>query len=141
MATIFPVYSAYATGDVLTAAQMSGQATAINTLAKITPRTVAGVTDTLVIGDQDSALVMYSSTSAVAVTIPTVATAGWMTGAVVNVLKTGSGTNAIAFTGAVGVTITSAATVPAVPTITAQYKLATFIMTTANNWVCIGGIA
>ena len=108
-------------------------------LSTLTLRDVAGTTDTLVLADLKNKLIRYQSTSNVAVTIPTNATVAFPIGSVVNMIKTGA-TGTISITGDVGVTVTSAAAVSAIPTITIQYAAASCIKIGTDVWYVIGNI-
>lgn len=123
------------------AAAMRTLGNAIDTnVSTLTLRDVSGTTDTLVLNDLKNKLIRYSSTSNVAVTIPTFAAVAFPTGTVVNVIKTGS-TGTITIAGDTGVTVTSAASVSASPTITTQYAAASLIKIGTDAWYVIGNIA
>jgi hypothetical protein len=108
-------------------------------LGDLTFRAVTGTSDTLLLADINNYLITYSSTSAVAITIPTNATAAIPVGSVINLIKIGaSGTITIA--GAVGVTVASAAAVSASPTITTAFSAATCIKVATDSWYVVGKI-
>lgn len=139
MAAGLPTKANFTTGSVLTAAEMNDLAGTVNMLGDLTLRAVTGTTDTIAITDINNYLITYSSTSAVAVTIPTNTTAAIPVGSVINLIKIGaSGT--ITIQGAVGVTLASAATVSAAPTITTAFSAASLIKVDTNSWYCVGKI-
>lgn len=123
------------------AAAIRSLGTAVDTsTGTVTLRDVSGTTDTLVLADQQNKLIRYSSTSNVAVTIPLNSSVAFASGAVINVIKTGA-TGTITISGAGGVTIVSAATVPASPTISIQYAAASLIKVATDTWYVVGNIA
>ena len=127
MATGFPA----TTGDIFTAADYNGLVTfAINDQT--------GTTYTLDLADQYQVLVTRSNALASTLTIPINASVDFPVGTVITVLNKGVGLVSIA--GAVGVTVLSAGTVPAIPTLS-QYKSCALIQTSANNWYAVGAIA
>lgn len=139
MAAGLPTKANFATGAVLTAAEMNDLAGTVNMLGDLTFRAVTGTSDTLAITDINNYLITYSSTSAVAITIPTNATAAIPVGSVINLIKIGaSGT--ITISGAVGVTVASAAAVSTSPTITTAFSAASCIKADTNSWYVVGKI-
>jgi hypothetical protein len=127
MATGFPA----TTGDIFTAADYNGLVTfALNDQT--------GTTYTLDLADQYQVLVTRSNALASTLTIPINASVDFPVGTVITVLNKGVGLVSIA--GAVGVTVLSAGTVPAIPTLS-QYKSCALIQTSANNWYAVGAIA
>lgn len=139
MAAGLPTKANFTTGAVLTAAEMNDLAGTVNMLGDLTLRAVTGTTDTILITDINNYLITYSSTSAVAITIPTNATAAIPVGSVINLIKIGaSGT--ITIQGAVGVTLSSAAASSSAPTITTAFSAASLIKVDTNSWYCVGKI-
>jgi hypothetical protein len=139
MAAGLPTKANFTTGSVLTAAEMNDLAGTVNMLGDLTLRAVTGTTDTLLLADINNYLITYSSTSAVAITIPTNASAAIPVGSVINLIKIGaSGT--ITISGAVGVTVASAAAVSASPTITTAYSAASCIKVATDSWYVVGKI-
>jgi hypothetical protein len=119
------------TGDILTAASY-------NSLVSFTLNDQTGTTYTLASADQYQVLVTRSNAAASTLTIPTNATVAFPVGTVITVLNKGLGL--VSISGAVGVTVLSAGTVPAIPTL-AQYKSCALIQTSADNWYAVGAIA
>lgn len=139
MAAGLPTKANFTTGSVLTAAQMNDLAGTVNMLGAVTTRAVTGTTDTLLLADINNYLITYSSTSAVAITIPTNASAAIPVGSVINLIKIGaSGT--ITIQGAGGVTVASAAAVSAAPTITTAFSAASCIKVATDSWYVVGKI-
>lgn len=139
MAAGLPTKANFTTGAVLLASEMNDLAGTVNMLGDLTLRAVTATSDTLAITDINNYLITYSSTSAVAITIPTNATAAIPVGSVINLIKIGaSGTITIA--GAVGVTVASAAAVSTSPTITTAFSAASCIKVDTNSWYVVGKI-
>jgi hypothetical protein len=139
MAAGLPTKANFTTGAVLLASEMNDLAGTVNMLGDLTLRAVTTTSDTLAITDINNYLVTYSSTSAVAITIPTNSTAAIPIGSVINLIKIGaSGTITIA--GAVGVTVASAAAVSTSPTITTAFSAASCIKVDTNSWYVVGKI-
>lgn len=139
MAAGLPTKANFATGAVLTAAEMNDLAGTVNMLGDLTLRAVTTTSDTILITDINNYLITYSSTSSVAITIPTNTTAAIPVGSVINLIKIGaSGT--ITISGAVGVTLSSAAAVSTAPTITTAFSAASLIKVDVNSWYCVGKI-
>ena len=139
MAAGLPTKANFATGAVLTAAEMNDLAGTVNMLGDLTLRAVTTTSDTILITDINNYLITYSSTSSVAITIPTNTTAAIPVGSVINLIKIGaSGT--ITISGAVGVTLSSAAVVSTAPTITTAFSAASLIKVDTNSWYCVGKI-
>jgi hypothetical protein len=139
MAAGLPTKADFTTGSVLTAAQMNDLAGTVNMLGDVTLRAVTGTTDTFALTDINNYLITYSSTSSVAITIPLNSSVAIPVGSVINVIKIGaSGT--ITISGAVGVTVASAAAVSASPTITTAFSAATCIKVDTNSWYVVGKI-
>jgi hypothetical protein len=127
MATGFP----FSTGDILSAAAANG-------LVNFTLNDQTGTTYSPVLTDQYQVLVTRSNAAASTMVIPTNATTAFPVGTVITVLNKGVGL--VSISGAVGVTILSAGTVAAIPTLS-QYKSCAIMQTSANNWYVVGGIA
>jgi hypothetical protein len=139
MAAGLPTKANFTTGAVLTAAEMNDLAGTVNMLGDVTLRAVTGTTDTFALTDINNYLITYSSTSSVAITIPLNSSVAIPVGSVINVIKIGaSGT--ITISGAVGVTVASAAAVSASPTITTAFSAATCIKVATDSWYVVGKI-
>jgi hypothetical protein len=128
MATGFPA----ATGDVLSAAMYNGL---------VTYDVEADKTDdyTLVLADSYQNLVPMNKATAVALKIPTNATAAIPVGTVITILNKGAGTVTISAVTSGTTTVLSAGATAASPTV-AQYKSAACIKTAADVWYVVGGI-
>jgi len=126
MATGFP----FSTGDILTASAANG-------LVAFTLNDQTGTTYTPVLTDQYQVLVTRSNAGASTLTIPTNASVAFPVGTVITVLNKGAGVVSIA--GAATVTVLSAGTVAATPTL-AQYKSCALIQVAANTWYVVGAI-
>jgi len=129
MATGFPA----STGDVLSAAMYNGL---------VTFDVEADKTDdyTLVLNDSYQTLIPMNKATAVALKIPTNATAALPIGSVITILNKGAGTVTISAVTSGTTTVLSAGTVPASPTLT-QYKTAACIKTAADVWYVTGAIS
>jgi hypothetical protein len=127
MATGFP----FSTGDILSAAAANG-------LVNFTLNDQTGTTYQPVLADQYQVLVTRSNAAASTMVIPANATVAFPVGTVITVLNKGAGL--VSISGAATVTILSAGTVAAIPTL-AQYKSCAIIQTSANNWYVVGAIA
>jgi len=128
MATGFPA----STGDVLSAAMYNGL---------VTFDVEADKTDdyTLVLNDSYQNLVPMNKATAVALKIPTNATAAIPVGTVITVLNKGAGLCTISAVTSGTTTVLSAGAVAASPTL-AQYKTAACIKTATDTWYVVGAI-
>jgi hypothetical protein len=129
MATGFPA----STGDVLSAAMYNGL---------VTFDVEADKTDdyTLILADSYQNLVPMNKGTAVALKIPTNATAAIPVGTVITVLNKGAGTCTISAVTSGTTTVLSAGATAASPTL-AQYKTAACIKTATDTWYVVGAIA
>jgi hypothetical protein len=129
MATGFPA----STGDVLSAAMYNGL---------VTFDVEADKTDdyTLVLNDSFQNLIPMNKATAVALNIPTDATAAIPVGTVITVLNKGVGLVTISAVTSGTTTVLSAGAVAASPTL-AQYRTAACIKTAADVWYVVGAIA
>jgi hypothetical protein len=128
MATGFPA----STGDVVSANMWNGL---------VTFDVEADKTDdyTLVLNDSYQNLVPMNKATAVALKIPTNATAAIPVGTVITVLNKGAGTVTISAVTSGTTTVLSAGAVAASPTL-GQYKIAACIKTAADVWYVSGAI-
>jgi len=128
MATGFPA----STGDVLSAAMYNGL---------VTFDVEADKTDdyTLVLTDSYQNLIPMNKATAVALNIPTDATAAIPVGTVITVLNKGVGDVTISAVTSGTTTVLSAGTVAASPTL-GQYKTAACIKTATDTWYVVGAI-
>ena len=129
MSTGFPA----STGDVLSAAMYNGL---------VTFDVVADKTDdyTLVLTDSYQNLIPMNKATAVALNIPTDATAAIPVGSVITVLNKGAGTLTISAVTPGTTTVLSAGATAASPTL-GQYTSAACIKTSADVWYVVGAIA
>ena len=129
MATGFPA----STGDVLSAAMYNGL---------VTFDVEADKTDdyTLVLNDSYQNLVPMNKGTAVALKIPTNATAAIPVGTVITVLNKGAGTVTISAVTPGTTTVLSAGTVAASPTL-GQYKSCALLKTATDVFYVVGAIA
>ena len=129
MATGFPA----STGDVLSAAMYNGL---------VTFDVEADKTDdyTLVLTDSYQNLIPMNKATAVALNIPTDATAAIPVGTVITVLNKGVGDVTISATTSATTTVLSAGAVAASPTL-AQYKTAVCIKTATDTWYVVGDLS
>jgi hypothetical protein len=128
MATGFPA----STGDIFTAADYNGL---------VTFDVIADKTDdyTVAIVDSYQVLVSMNKATAVALKIPTNATAAIPVGSVITILNKGAGLCTISAVTSGTTTVLSAGAVPASPTL-AQYKSAACIKTATDTWYVVGAI-
>jgi len=129
MATGFPA----TTGDIFTAADYNGL---------VTFDVIADKTDdyTVAIADSYQVLVSMNKATAVALKIPTNATAAIPVGSVITILNKGAGLCTISAVTSGTTTVLSAGSVAASPTL-AQYKSAACIKVATDTWYVVGGIA
>ena len=129
MATGFPA----STGDVLSAAMYNGL---------VTFDVEADKTDdyTLVLNDSYQNLIPMNKATAVALKIPTNATAAIPVGTVITLLNKGAGSCTISAVTPGTTTVLSAGSVAASPTL-GQYKTAACIKTATDTWYVVGAIA
>ena len=129
MSTGFPA----STGDVLSADMYNGL---------VTFDVEADKTDdyTLVLNDSYQNLIPMNKATAVALNIPTNATAAIPVGTVITVLNKGAGTVTISAVTPGTTTVLSAGGTAASPTL-GQYKSAACIKTAADVWYVVGAIA
>jgi hypothetical protein len=128
MATGFPA----TTGDIFTAADYNGL---------VTFDVIADKTDdyTVAIVDSYQVLVSMNKATAVALKIPTNATAAIPVGSVITILNKGAGLCTISAVTSGTTTILSAGAVAASPTL-GQYKTAACIKTGTDTWYIVGAI-
>ena len=129
MATGFPAV----TGDVLSAAMYNGL---------VTFDVEADKTDdyTLVLNDSYQNLIPMNKGTAVALKIPTNATAAIPVGTVITVLNKGAGLVTISAVTSGTTTVLSAGGTAAAPTL-GQYKTAALLKTSADVWYVVGAIS
>ena len=128
MATGFPA----TTGDIFTAADYNGL---------VTFDVIADKTDdyTVAVADSYQVLVSMNKGTAVALNIPTNATAAIPVGSVITILNKGAGLCTISAVTSGTTTIESAAAVTASPTL-AQYKSAACIKVATDTWYVVGAV-
>ena len=128
MAVGFP----YATGDVLTAADMNG-------LVAFSINAQTGTTYTAVSTDTYQVLVTMNNASANSFKIPTNATTAFPVGTVLTILNIGVGATTISAVTSGTTTVLSAGAVASSPTL-AQYKSCAAIKTATDTWYVVGAI-
>jgi hypothetical protein len=128
MATGFPA----STGDIFTAADYNG-------LVTFDVKADQTADYTIVLADSYQVLVPMNKATAVALKIPTNATAAIPVGSVVTVLNKGVGAVTISAVTSGTTTILSAGVTAAQPTL-AQYKSAACIKTGTDTWYVVGAI-
>jgi hypothetical protein len=128
MATGFPA----TTGDIFTAADYNGLVTFDVIADKTNDYTVAIV-------DSYQVLVSMNKGTAVALKIPTNATAAIPVGSVITILNKGAGLCTISAVTSGTTTVLSAGAVPASPTL-AQYKSAACIKVATDTWYVVGAV-
>jgi hypothetical protein len=121
------------TGDIMTSAMY-------NNLVVFTINADATTDYTLVLADAYQVLVPMNKATAVALKIPTNATAAIPIGSVVTVLNKGAGTVTISAVTSGTTTVVSAGATSASPTL-GQYKSAACLKTGTDTWVICGAIA
>jgi len=128
MATGFPA----TTGDIFTAADYNGL---------VTFDVIADKTDdyTVAIVDSYQVLVSMNKATAVALKIPTNATAAIPVGSVITILNKGAGLCTISAVTSGTTTVISAGAVSASPTL-AQNRSATCVKTATDTWYIVGAI-
>lgn len=129
MATGFPA----ATGDVVSANMWNGLVT-----YNVTADQTADYT--LALTDSYQVLVSMNKATAIALKIPTNATAAIPVGSVVTVLNKGAGTCTISAVTSGTTTVLSAGATAASPTL-AQYKSAALIKVATDTWYVVGAIS
>ncbi len=129
MATGFPA----STGDIFTAADYNGL---------VTFEVASDKTGdyTLTVADSYQVLVPMNKATAIALKIPTNATAAIPVGSVVTILNKGAGLCTISAVTSGTTTVLSAGAAAAAPTL-AQYKSAACIKTGTDTWYVVGAIA
>jgi hypothetical protein len=128
MATGFPA----TTGDIFTAADYNGL---------VTFDVIADKTDdyTVAIVDSYQVLVSMNKGTAVALKIPTNATAAIPVGSVITILNKGAGLCTISAVTSGTTTVLSAGAVAAAPTL-GQYKSAACVKVATDTWYILGAI-
>lgn len=129
MATGFPA----TTGDIFTAADYNG-------LVTYDVKADQTADYTLVLADSYQVLVPMNKATAVALKIPTNATAAIPVGSVITVLNKGAGVCTISAVTSGTTSVLSAGATAASPTL-AQYKSAALIKTATDTWYVVGAIA
>ena len=129
MATGFPA----ATGDVVSANMWNGLVT-YNVVADKTADYTVTLTDSYQV------LIPMNSASAIALKIPTNATAAIPVGSVITILNKGAGTCTISAVTSGTTTVLSAGATAASPTLS-QYKSAALIKTATDTFYVVGSIA
>ena len=129
MAVGFP----YATGDVLTAADMNG-------LVAFSINAQTGTTYTAALTDEYQVLVTMNNASANSFKIPTNASVAFPVGTVLTVLNIGAGATTISAVTSGTTTVQSAGAVSASPVL-AQFKSAACLKIATDSWIIVGAVA
>jgi len=126
----FPVV----TGDIVTSTIWNG-------LPAYEISTQAGTTYTLATGDQYQKLLVFTSSSAKTVSIPTDATFDFPDGTAITILNdNAAGTLTIQAASSGTTSVTSAGATPAAPTLGA-FKAAVCLKIGTNDWTIVGAVA
>lgn len=125
----------FATGDVLTAAQMNAVGDDLAALGTPTINAQTGTSYTLALTDQVK-LVSCSNASAITLTVPPNSSVAFATGSQIIVYQAGAGQ--VTLTAGAGVTINSNG---AKLKLTGQYAVATLIKIDTNTWVAAGNLS
>ena len=120
------------TGDIFTAADYNG-------LVAFTIGAAQTVDYTAVIADTYQVLELMNKATAIALKIPTNATAAIPVGSVITILNEGVGVCTISAVTSGTTTVLSSGAVAAAPTL-AQYKTAACIKTGTDTWYIVGAI-
>jgi hypothetical protein len=123
----------YATGDILTAADM-------NVLVQFDVKTAQTADYTPVLADGYQTLIPMNKATAVNFTIPTNASVAYPVGTVLNILNIGAGAVTIKAVTSGTTTVLSAGATAAQPTL-AQYKAAACVKYSSDVWYIVGAIA
>ena len=129
MATGFPA----STGDVVSANMWNG-------LVSFSVSADQTADYTLVLNDSYQVLIPMNKATAIALKIPTNATAAIPVGSVITVLNKGAGVCTISAVTSGTTTVLSAGATAAAPTL-AQYKSAALIKTAIDTWYCVGAVS
>ena len=129
MATGFPAV----TGDILTAAAYNG-------LVTFDVKADQTADYTIVLNDSYQTLIPMNKATAIALKIPTNATAAIPVGSVITILNKGAGVCTISAVTSGTTTILSSGATAAAPTL-GQYKSAACIKTATDTWYVVGAIA
>lgn len=128
MSTGFPA----STGDIFTAADYNG-------LVTFDVKADQTADYTIVLADSYQVLIPMNKATAVALQIPTNASAAIPVGSVITVLNKGAGTVTISAVTSGTTTVLSAGATLAQPTL-GQYKSAALIKTATDTWYVVGAI-
>lgn len=134
MAAGFPLSTAYANGDVLTATNVNDITGTVNLLGNVVVNEQTG-DYTLVLGDSAKLISMNKATSNT-LTVPPNSSVAYPTGTQLIVYQKGAGQTTIA--AGVGVTINSNG---AKLKLTGQYAVASLIKIDTNTWVAAGNLS
>ena len=135
MAAGFPLSTAYANGDVLTATNVNDITGTVNLLGNLSENAQTGTTYTLVLGDS-AKVVSMTNASANTLTVPPNASVAFPTGTQIIIYQGGAGQTTIA--AGSGVTINSQG---AKLKVTGQYGVATLVKLATNTWIAAGNLS
>lgn len=134
MAAGFPLSTAYANGDVLTATNVNDITGTVNLLGNVIVNAQTGTTYTLAASDT-AKVVSLSNASAITLTIPTNATTAFPTGTQVILYQAGAGQVTV---GGAGVTLRSNGSKLK---LNGQYAVATLIKIGTDEWILAGNLS
>lgn len=134
MAVSWPLSTAFANGDVYTAANVNQTNENVNALGNLLINAQTGTTYTLVLADTGK-IVSCSNAAAITLTVPTNASVAFPTGTQIIIYQAGAGQ--ITISGA-GVTFRSNGTKLK---LTGQYAVATLIKIATDEWIVAGNVS
>lgn len=134
MAAGFPLSTAYANGDVLTATNVNDITGTVNLLGNVIVNAQTGTTYTLAATDT-AKIVSLSNAASITLTIPTNATTAFPTGTQIILFQAGAGQVTV---GGAGVTIRSNGSKLK---LTGQYAVASLIKIGTDEWILAGNVA
>lgn len=135
MAAGFPLSTAYANGDVLTATNVNDITGTVNLLGNVIVNAQTGTTYTLAAGDA-AEMVSLSNAAAITLTVPPNSSVAFPTGTQVILYQAGAGQVTVA--AGAGVTIRSQGSKLK---LTGQYAIASLIKIGTNEWILAGNTA
>lgn len=134
MAAGFPLSTAYANGDVLTATNVNDITGTVNLLGNVVVNAQTGTTYTLALSDS-AKIVSCSNAAAITLTVPTNASVAFPTGTQIIIYQAGAGQ--VTISGA-GITFRSNGTKLK---LTGQYAVATLIKIGTDEWIAAGNLS
>lgn len=135
MPTTYPISAAYTDGQVLSASNVNGIATAINELVATQFNAQTGTTYTLVLADAGKTISLTNAAS-IALTIPTNASQALAVGTQILLYQGGAGQ--VTVSGAGGVTLRAQGSKTKIQ---GQYGIAGLLKVGTDEWVMFGNTA